>query len=506
MTPVVSAALGAAVVYYGFVFLGRVPVLWIPWGMILLLTGISFFRVLAAGPGGLLDARSLCRPARGISLRLLALAAGLGLGFIAAAAAANTGVYLGLEKARVVGIYGTLRDDPRSLSGGQGMGVLELKGLAGPGGLRASARGKLPVFFPPEALSRLRGFGRGCEIYVEGALIDPADPAKGDSLRARSVHVMRPAPVLERFRSALRLRIIEGFSRLSTGQNLLPFGGLSLALLLGVRDNLDTEFARGYRDAGCSHVLALSGMHLAILSSIIALCLKKILGLRAAALVGAVFILLYVLLVGPQPSLVRAAIMYLLGTLTVLKALPRRAFELLALAFLLQILLDPPSGYSLSFVLSYLALAGILILGEIILDLLRGILPQSLAQSLAASLGAFIATWAFTASSFGVLRPVGILAGLFIVPLTTLFMALSLGALFLDFLAPFLTGPVDILRFSLSLLYGILERLVSFAGRVPAFPVYSLFPALITSGITAVLLFFLQTKYITRRRYLAPFD
>jgi competence protein ComEC len=434
----------------------------------------------------------------------------LGLGF-AAAAAANTGLYLGLEEARVTGIYGTLRDDPRSLSGGRGMGVIELKGLAGPGGLRASARGKIPVFFPPEALSRLRGFGRGCEIYAEGALVSASDPSPdpsrgGISFRSRSVHVTVSAPAPERFRSALRLRIIEGFSRLSAGPNLLPFGGLSLALLLGVRDNLDTEFARGYRDAGCSHVLALSGMHLAILSSIIAFCLKKPLGLRAAALLGALFILLYVLLVGPQPSLVRAALMYFLGTLTVLKALPRRALELLALAFLLQILLDPPSGYSLSFLLSYLALAGILILGEIFLDLLRGILPQGLAQSLAASLGAFVATWAFTAASFGVLRPVGILAGLFIVPLTTLFMALSLGALFLNLFLPFLTGPVDVLRISLSLLYGILERLVSFAGRVPAFPVYSLFPAFIATGMVTVLLLCLKIKYIPRRRYLAPFD
>ncbi|MDR3139910.1 MAG: hypothetical protein LBT95_09620, partial [Treponema sp.] len=85
MTPVVSAALAAAAVYYGLVPLGRAPALWVLRGMILLLIPISFFRVLAAGPGGFPGAPPLHRLARGVSLRLLAAAAGLGLGFAAAA-------------------------------------------------------------------------------------------------------------------------------------------------------------------------------------------------------------------------------------------------------------------------------------------------------------------------------------------------------------------------------------------------------------------------------------
>jgi competence protein ComEC len=507
MTPVLSAALGAAFSYYALVPLQAVLTAW-TLGMILLITLLCFLRVLACGPAGLFGSPGIHRFFREMSIHGAALAAGLFLGF-GAANAAGMGIIrgvirLGLEEKKVIGLRGILQDDPRSLSGGRGLSYLELEGAAGTGGLRTSAGGTALVFFPAETLSRLQGFGRGCEVYVEGGFLSPSiSPPEVPPFRSLSVHVLKPAPAREQFRTALRLRLIENFSRLSSGEGLRPYGGLSLALLLGVRDNLDTGFAQMYRDAGCSHVLALSGMHLAVVSSIIAFFLRKPLGRRAAAVLGAFFIILYVLLVGPQPSLVRAALMYLLGALAIWGALPRRPLLLLAQAFLLQIIMEPVSGYTISFILSYLALAGILILGGTIGELFRGKLPQALAQGLAASLGAFIATGAVTAFFFGTIHPAGILAGLVIVPLTTLFMVLSLGVLTIDFIVPFLAGPVSRL---LSLLYGVLEYLVSLASRVPAFPVSSLFPVLIFSGAAAVSLFLLKNFYIIRRQRLAPFD
>jgi competence protein ComEC len=506
MPPVLSAALGAALGYYGLVPLGHILKSWAPWflgGMILFTVFLSLFRVLAQGPVRLLGSSSPHRLFREISIRGFALGMGLFLG-TGAAGAADTRIRLGLEEEKVIGIRGILRDDPRTVSGGRGMGYLDLRGAAGSGGIRTSARGTVPVFFPADTLSRLQGFGRACEIYVEGSFLSPSSPAERETpFRSLSVHVIKQAPVPEQFRTALRLRVIEEFSRLSSGKGLLPYGGLSLALLLGVRDNLDTGFARMYRDAGCSHVLALSGMHLAIVSSVIAFFLRKPLGLRAAALLGALFIVLYVLLVGPQPSLVRAAIMYLLGTLAILGALPRRALTLLALSFILQIIADPPSGYTPSFILSYLALAGILILGEALGELFRGKLPPALVPSLAASLGAFIATGAVTVHFFEVLRPVGIAAGLFIVPLTTLFMAASMGVLALDFLVPPLAGPVSGF---LSLLYALLEKLVSLAARAPGFSFPSLPLAAVLSAALSFLILLLKSRYITGRRCLAPFD
>jgi competence protein ComEC len=202
-------------------------------------------------------------------------------------------------------------------------------------------------------------------------------------------------------------------------------------------------------------------MHLAVLASLIALILKKPLGLKAAAVTSALIIIIYHFIVGSLPSLSRATLMYLLGILAVLGAFPKEPLSILGLSFLLQIIISPASGNSISFILSYMALAGILVIGEPLYSLFSGKVPDFLARPLTASCGAFIATAGVTSFSFGVLAPVGILAGLVLVPLTTVFMIGSIIWLILDMfsLSRFLSVP-------LSVLYQVMERTASLANIV----------------------------------------
>jgi competence protein ComEC len=239
---------------------------------------------------------------------------------------------------------------------------------------------------------------------------------------------------------------------------------MALALLLGIRDNLDTGIASLYRDSGCSHILALSGMHLAVLVAIISFLLKKPLGLKAAALTGAGIIIAYCFIVGPLPSLNRAALMYLLGVLAVIGLLKRDPLSILSMAFLIQLVIAPKAGLSLSFILSYLALAGIVTVGELINSTCKGLVPASILQPVSASIGAFIATAGVTAWFFGILRPVGILAGLVLTPLTTLFMVGSMAWLPLDAALPSLSF---LLGKPLSLLYDLMEGTAMVASRLP---------------------------------------
>jgi competence protein ComEC len=419
----------------------------------------------------------------------LGLALGLGSG-----RAAPGNLSFGLPEEKITGFVGILLDDPRTVSGGRGLGILSLENTAGQGEIRVSAQGKIAVFFPDETLPRLREFGRGSRIYVEGLLVSgekdaPFSGEKNFLFRAASVHVVKPAPALEQFRTGLRLGLIRRFnSGPGAAGDGRGWGGLALALLLGIRDNLDHDLADLYRKAGSSHILALSGMHLAIISALIAFFLRRPLGLKAAALLGALFIFFYVFLVGPQPSLIRSAVMYFLGTLAVLGALPKKPGILLGLSFLVQISLWPESGLSISFILSYLALGGILTVGAALVKILRGKIPELLLQPLAASLGAFLATAGVTAIFFGVLRPVGLAAGLVIVPLTTVFMILSIAWLALGLLFPPLAS---LLGRGLSLLYGLMDSLVALAAEVPGIPSPRPFWILgLSLGLSALIIWF----------------
>lgn len=491
VSPAVYAAIGAALSYYG----GTGPM---RLGGVLLVTGISFLCVLTQGPVWFWGDPKVHRRVRRGMVYLIALYLGFGLGL---GAGVSRPVRLGLPDAKVMGVYGILQDDPRDPARSRAVGNLALQSVSGPGGIRASAKGMLTVFFPDEAVPRLREFGRGSEVYIEGTLFsfkESRDNARGNlrGFRAQSVHIVQPASALEQIRTGVRLYLMKRFAG-------PVWGGLASALLAGIRDTLNTELSESYRYAGCSHVLALSGMHLTIVAGVIARILKKPLGLMPAGIIGTVCILVYVYLVGNLPSLTRAAIMYIAGTLGVLGRLPKQPASLLGMTFLIQLGLQPESGHSISFMLSYSALGGILFIGEAIHDLIRGRVPEFLARPLAASLGAFIATAAVIAMFFGMLRPVGILAGLVVVPLTALFMTAALILLALDAVAPFLVAPCEMILFGL---YAILERLTSLCALVPGISFSGPAPAVYLSlGLLPVCLG-LRAGQRLLRRDIAPFD
>jgi competence protein ComEC len=473
----------------GFYFLASSAVALSIAVLILSLVMLCLFRVLASFnmENRLLQITAVCAAA---------FSAGLMLG-ICAAGAGRTDVHFGLDTGRITAVEGVLLEDPRIISGGKAVVSLSLRRCAAEGGIRASSKGEITVFFPHENAGKLREFGRGASVFAEGDLrLTNRQGAfeTGWTFSADSLHVVRPAPIIERMRTGIRLSLIKRFD----GKN---WGGLALALLLGIKDNLDTNLAVLYRNAGCSYILALSGMHLAVLAALIAFFLRKPLGLKAASVAGAAVILRYCFIVGPMPSLNRAALMYLLGTAAVLGALPKKPLSILSLSFLIHIVISPAAGYSVSFILSYLALAGILILSPFLYSLFAGKVPDFILRPLSVSCGAFLAAAGVTGFSFAIIVPMGIITGLALVPLTTVFMTGSLVWLVFDFfsLSNFLNMP-------LSLLYRLMESIVTFAGKVPGISAGR--PSFILTLSLVLMLLIAIFEYIQRtaRLKLQPFD
>ena len=488
--PPVFAAFGMAVSYYGYPLISALPVFPLL-ALFFFVAAISFLRVLRYFPGP--DPQTIYKA----GIVFTAAAVGFSLG-IAARSNFRSGIELGIQAERVTAVSGILLEDPRTLQGGSGLGVLKLDSITAAAGLRATAAGNLTVFFPAASIPRLKEFGRGCEIYADGVYVEGE---RGPSFRAASLHIVSPAPPLEQYRTSLRMKLLDKFQS-REGTTPTVWGGLASALLLGVRDDLNTDLSDGFRDSGCSHILALSGMHLAILSGVLVFLIRRPLGIRPASLIGAVFIVFYVFVAGSQPSLVRAAIMYLIGAFALWGFLKTSALSLLGMAFIVQLVFQSQTGVSLSFILSYLALFGILTLGEKIRSLFRGRLPEALSGVLSASLGAFIVTSPVVALYFGSLRPIGILAGLVLAPISALFMVLSLAAL----AASFLPVPLwDLLDFALTLVYRFLEYLVSLAGRAPGLSV-SPVPVLIFTVALWVLVLFIQKRDEAYRNSVASFE
>jgi competence protein ComEC len=458
--PSFYAALGAAVVYYSYPLLDKSGIKYsiLSSFFICLIIGICLLRILNTYPFPKLgEIPGLLKKSR---IFFIAAASGCVLGYAARLLSPSPPGF-GLVPEKVLGIQGVLVEDPRLFNDRRSIGKVELQAVSGAGELRASASGLLTVFFPDSAISALREFGRGCVLYTEGKIIVSRD---GSFLfRAESLHIIEPASSIEQLRTRVRAGLLSVFE--ANEKRAEPgYGALASALLLGVRDNLDSDLAAGFRDSGLSHVLALSGMHLALISGLLASVFKRFLTFRMSSILGIIFIILYVYLAGGQPSLVRALIMYLLGQACLLGYIKRDPFNLLCIAFTIQIIFQREAGSSISFILSYLALAGILTLGDIIHSLLRGRIPELIGGSLSASLGAFIITAPVVAFYFGRLCPIGVISGLFVVPLASFFMIISIAFLVLAGLLPVFFIPLD---FVLNGLYVIMEKIIALSGKAP---------------------------------------
>jgi competence protein ComEC len=193
--------------------------------------------------------------------------------------------------------------------------------------------------------------------------------------------------------------------------------------------------------------------------------------------------------------------MYMLGAAALLAGLPRQPVVVLSLSLCIQTLYDPSSALGPSFILSYAALAGILLLSDPFHVFLEGRLPRVLAQPLAASLGAFTASAPAVIAFFGILRPVGIVSGLVVVPLISLFIFLSVLYLILGGIGGPLAGILDVL---LTYIQELTQRIVSAASLVPGIPASLPLILLLCFSASAALVLLGQRRR-RYRSYLAPF-
>lgn len=242
-------------------------------------------------------------------------------------------------------------------------------------------------------------------------------------------------------------------------------GALVLSLLSGSRDYLDPSVGDSFRLAGLSHVLALSGMHLSFFSGLAGSVGAGLFGKKYRAVLGLVGIAFFVWFAGLSPSLLRALLcaLFMLAARAVF-CTEVDFFAVLSAVFLVHVVLVPSDVQDAAFMLSYGALAGILLFSDAVHAMLVRLVPPALSAGISAAVGAQVATVPVCANVFGTVMPVGIVSSVVVSPLVSLFLALAvcgiLASLALPFLSP-LFGTV------LNWLYAALLGLVELFSRVP---------------------------------------
>ena len=149
---------------------------------------------------------------------------------------------------------------------------------------------------------------------------------------------------------------------ISTGKDEL---GIAEALLIGYTNDLDKDLVQAYSNTGVVHIIAISGMHLALIYVLLVWLFAKIPMINKSKLLQLVLILsclwLFSILTGASASVLRAAVMF--SFIAVGKQFFKQAsiYNSLAASAFVLLCYNPYYLWAVGFQLSYLAVLGIVI-------------------------------------------------------------------------------------------------------------------------------------------------
>ena len=197
-------------------------------------------------------------------------------------------------------------------------------------------------------------------------------------------------------------------------------------MVLGDRSLMPEELEKSFQRSGITHVLAISGQHVAILAAVIYYAVRLFAvppTIRALVTLGLVWV--YILVAGAPPSAIRAGVVatFVLAAGLVGRQVSPLHFMTTMLALVLAY--NPQLIYSTGFQLSVAAVFGILLLTRSLKSLVERTLlrpfvrpPAHLSNLISVSLAAQLATSPIVAATFDKVSIVGVFTNLIAVPLS----------------------------------------------------------------------------------------
>ena len=239
----------------------------------------------------------------------------------------------------------------------------------------------------------------------------------GSLTQIGEIKLIRQAPLIWRWTSSIRSDINKSLQDLPEDARALIPG-----LIIGDRSGQDAELSSAMRRSGLTHLTAVSGANFAIVASLLML-IGRGLRIRGRTLWAgiALILLLFIFLVRPSSSVLRAAVMT--GVLLLAKARGVRASPVpaLAAAISLLLLINPFYVRDAGFALSVFATAGLLFLAPVITEWLRSrLFHQVLAEALAIPISATIFCLPVIVLLSGELSLISVFANFLVAPVIAL--------------------------------------------------------------------------------------
>ena len=141
---------------------------------------------------------------------------------------------------------------------------------------------------------------------------------------------------------------------------------LAAAMVLGDKEGLDTELKQLYQRNGIAHLIAISGLHIAMIGGTLYHFLRKLSGrYLVSAGIGIAFIFLYGMMTGMTGATMRAVVMLVISVGADVGGRRYDAVTSIALALFCMLLLNPYQITQAGFLLSFGAVIGIAVVNPV---------------------------------------------------------------------------------------------------------------------------------------------
>jgi competence protein ComEC len=232
-----------------------------------------------------------------------------------------------------------------------------------------------------EEQAQAAGWQRGDALTLQGLLRSPA-PARNFGgfdyrryLRLHRTHwlmtakgtdqaQLEPAPL--RVSVVQLLRWNDGLRNALAGRMDTIFperqAGFMKSMLIGLQDDLDPDRFQQFSELGLTHILAISGLNVAVFLGVCIWIMRKLRLTKETYLLISILLLPgYILLTGASPSIVRAGLMAMIALYAVRRGLLKDALHLTAIVAWVMLLWNPYYLLDVGFQLSFLVTIGLII-------------------------------------------------------------------------------------------------------------------------------------------------
>ena len=249
--------------------------------------------------------------------------------------------------------------------------------------------------------------------------------------------------------------------------------GYMKAFILGNKDDIDSEIYNNYQKIGITHLFALSGMHVGLLSGIILKLLKKINIIKRYLIVD-ILLIVYGFIVGYPSSIKRCILFFIFNSINKIFKLDISPFKLLLLVIFSLIFYEYKIIYDIGFIYSICTVGGIILCNNFINH------DNKLISSFRLSLVAFIFSLPISLSNFYEVNLLSIFYNMIFVPYVSIIVyPLSL----LVFLIPSLSNVF-------SFFINVMEMVSEFLSSIRIFSIY------LNLNIIEVFIFYLVSVFM----------